>query len=213
MTGWVATVTASTSATDKIDAEVIDDYISSVAGYYGVDTSDVIVSTTYGASGSMSMTIPSDVSEDELVDVITASIANSLGVHPQDVNVSVDMETGVVEFTVTSENFNDAAADQFDLSNDQYKNDIIATIENALPSVTVDDYGISDDVVATIEFTVDADKATNDLTQAAFQTEELFSSFADVDVSTSYLTQAPTMIPSLSPTTSLPSAAPSITGM
>ena len=161
----------------------------------------------------MWITILSEVSETDLIDVITTSIANSLGVHPQDVDVSIDMETGDVEFTVTSENFNDAAADQFDLSNDQYRNNIIDGITSALPSVTVDNYSVLDGITATIDFTVDADVATNDLTQAAFQAEQLFSSFDEVDVLNAFLTKAPTMIPSVSPTTSLPSAAPSITGI
>ena len=65
-------------------------------------------------------------------------------------------------------------------------------------------------MTATLEFTVDANDADNDLTQAAWETEQMLSDF-DVEVESTYVTQAPTFVPSASPATSLPTASPSIT--
>ena len=65
-----------------------------------------------------------------------------------------------------------AGANRNDLDRVTTENDIISAIEAALPSVSVTAYGVSDDISATIEFEVDADEATNDLTQAAYQSEE-----------------------------------------
>eukprot|EP00493_Phyllostaurus_siculus_P003001 UN03014 len=53
--------------------------------------------------------------------------------------------------------------------------------------------------------------ASNDLTQAAWQSEQLLSGFAVV-VDSSYVTHAPSFVLSSKPTTSLPSASPSLTG-
>eukprot|EP00492_Amphilonche_elongata_P004929 TRINITY_DN547_c0_g1_i1.p1 TRINITY_DN547_c0_g1~~TRINITY_DN547_c0_g1_i1.p1 ORF type:complete len:233 (-),score=33.63 TRINITY_DN547_c0_g1_i1:72-770(-) len=181
MSGWVSTVSASSTTSEELSQSVVDDYTVTLADYYGVLEEEINVVTTYEATGSMSVTIPDDVNEEALVDAITDSIATSLGVHPQNVGVTVDMQTGDVEFSVTSNSFNEAAGNQFDLDNEQYQNSIVSSIESTVPSVTVDSYEVANDVTATLEFTVDADAATNDLTQAAWQSEQLLSGF-DVSI-------------------------------
>ena len=180
MTGWVATVTAATVATTELDEDTITDFATNVADFYGVDPTEVSTSTIYESSGSLSMSIPDDLSEAELTDVITSSIAESLGVHPQNVEVNVDMETGEVEFVITSDSFANAAGISFDLDNYQYQEEIIASIETSIP-VSVETFDSSEDVTATLEFTIDADSASNDLTQAAWLSEQLLSDF-DVTV-------------------------------
>ena len=182
ITGWVATVSASTTTTESIEQSTIDSYTSDIADYYGVDVNDVEVTTSYAATGTMTITVPETATEEELVDAITTSIADSLGVHPGDIDVSVDMETGAVEFTVTSDEYEDAAATQFDLENDQTQSAIVNAIETAVPDVTVDSYDVSDDVTASIEFVIDANDASNDLTQAGWQSEQLLSDFDNVNV-------------------------------
>eukprot|EP00492_Amphilonche_elongata_P004930 TRINITY_DN547_c0_g1_i2.p1 TRINITY_DN547_c0_g1~~TRINITY_DN547_c0_g1_i2.p1 ORF type:complete len:256 (-),score=62.84 TRINITY_DN547_c0_g1_i2:2-769(-) len=211
MSGWVSTVSASSTTSEELSQSVVDDYTVTLADYYGVLEEEINVVTTYEATGSMSVTIPDDVNEEALVDAITDSIATSLGVHPQNVGVTVDMQTGDVEFSVTSNSFNEAAGNQFDLDNEQYQNSIVSSIESTVPSVTVDSYEVANDVTATLEFTVDADAATNDLTQAAWQSEQLLLDLMS-PLKTQYVTEAPTLIPSVRPTTSLPTEAPSLTG-
>ena len=210
--GWVATATATSVTTEEVDPAVIDDYADDLAEFYGVEAEDVTVTTTYEATGTMQVTIPDDVAEEELVDTIASSIAESLGVHPSDVEVIVDMETGEVEFTVTSDSFEEATSNQFGLDNTNIQNAITDGIQEAIPEAIVEELKVSEDIGATLEFTVDANDAANDRTQAAFQSEELLSEFGDVTVEMAYVTTAPTFAPSISPTTSLPTSAPSITG-
>ena len=90
------------------------------------------------------------------------------------------MESGAVEFTISSNDFNEAASAQFDLSNDQFQESIVSGIESVLPTIVVDAYEVDDNIVASIEIVVDANNAENDLTQAAWQSEQLL---ADFDVS------------------------------
>ena len=181
ISGWVSTVRASTAATSAIDQNIIDNYASEISDYYGVDASDVTVSTNYETSGTLSLTIPENVSQLELTDAVTASLADSLGVHSQNVEVTVDMETGDVEFTIISDTFNNAAGVSFDLNNYQNQDEITDLIQDALPGVSVDVLDMSEDVSVGIEITIDADDAENDLTQAAWQSEQLLSDF-DVSV-------------------------------
>jgi hypothetical protein len=89
------------------------------------------------------------------------------------------------------------------LENDQYQESIISGIEYALPMITIDNYDVNDGVIAALEIVVDANEASNDLTQATWQAEQLLSDF-DVNVNNVYLTYSPTLVPSIDPTTSLP---------
>ena len=178
--GWVATVTATAVATGEVDENTVEDYATDIAEYYGVAPDEVTVTTTYGAGGSMQVTIPDDISEVELVDAITNSIAESLGVHPSDVDVVVDMETGEVEYTVSSDNYLDAATNQFDLGRPQVQDAIAEAIQEAVPSVTIEEIEVDEEVNATLEFIVDANDASRNLEQAAYQSEQLLSDFGDV---------------------------------
>ena len=44
-----------------------------------------------------------------------------------------------------------------------------------MPSISMEEFDVFDQIDATIEFVVDADDAANDLTQAAFQSEQFLS--------------------------------------
>ena len=211
MAGWVASVDATASVTTSIDASVIAEYEAAIAGYYGVSSDSISSTTTYSTGGSFVMAIPDDTSEEVIVNAVVVSVSAAIGAHPSDVDVVVDMESGLIEFTVNSESYSEAAEAKFDLENDGYQYAIVADIVGSVPDSSVESITISDVIEAEIEYTIDADDATQDRTQAAFRTEELLSDF-DVEVKNVYITHAPTLVPSLSPSTSVPSASPSITG-
>jgi hypothetical protein len=211
MIGWITTISASTSTTTELNADLVNSYANEVVDFYGVEPTDVSITTSYESSGSISLTISDDVPESEIVDTITSSIANSLGVHPQNVKVDVDMETGEVEFFITSDSFSDAAGVTFSLDNYQYQSDIIEEIEAGLSLVEIGSFDTSKEVIASIDFIIDANNAANDLTQASWQSQQLLSGF-EVRIENSYVTHAPTFTPSIEPTSSLPTRAPSLTG-
>eukprot|EP00493_Phyllostaurus_siculus_P000966 UN00971 len=58
-------------------------------------------------------------------------------------------------------------------------------IESAIPALFVDSFEVNDEVVASIEISVDANNAENHLTQAAWQSEQLLADF-DVDVKNAF---------------------------
>ena len=125
----------------------------------------------------MNLNIPSDISEDELVDTIASRVAESLGIHPSEVDVEIDMESGEVTFTVKSDDFLEAGSAVLDLANEDIQEDIASRIEDALPEVSVEQYEISDEITATVEFAVNANDAENNLSQAEWRTSELLSEF------------------------------------
>jgi hypothetical protein len=158
------------------------------------------------------ITIPNNISESELIDTVITSLADALGTHPQNVEVTIDMENGEVEFTVISPTFSEAAEVLFDLNAYQNQDDITTSIQDKLPGVSVDDLTTIEDVSVAFDIMVDANNAERDLTQAAWQSQQLLSGF-DVTVENVYVTHAPTLAPSQPPSTSIPSQAPSITGI
>ena len=186
VTGLVATVTASTSTTEALDSSEVSAYTDSVAEYYGVDADDVSTTVAYSTSGSMVVSVPEGVTEEELSNSVQDSLATALGVHPQNVNVEVDLETGEVTFTVTSDDFETIQEAQFNLENENIQEEIASGIVEDIPEAVVDSISVSEETTATIEFTVDADEASNDVTQAAWQTEQLLSEEVDVEVDSKF---------------------------
>lgn len=175
--GWISTLTATSIATNQHPTSEIESYVSDVAEFYGVDHSSIDIETSYEVSGEMLVMIPNNVSESELTEAIKISVAESLEVHPSNVDVVINMETGEVDFTISSDVFNEAASVRFDLNKDQYEESIVNEIENAIPSIIVDRYDVNDDVVFVFEIVVDANEAENDLTQAEWHSEQLLSDF------------------------------------
>lgn len=208
----MATVNAIAIATQGFDDTILDDYTLNIANIYGINPNDVTPIVKYEATGSMIISIPESVTEEDIVDTLTSSIADALDIHPSNVAVNIDLDSGEVEFVIATEEFNEALGVQFDLEKVQTQNEIINSIENVIPSATIEEYNISNDVTAMIEFTVDANESNNDLTQAAWKSEQLLSDF-DVTVESKYLTYSPTFFPSKSPTTSIPTRSPSLTGL
>eukprot|EP00493_Phyllostaurus_siculus_P018869 UN19167 len=99
----------------------------------------------------MIISIPDSVTEMELNDAVTNSIAESLGVHPSDIEVTVDMITGEVEFYNCRGRFLMKRLVFNSISKmDKIKNEIISAIEDAIPSVEVEEYNVSDDVTAMV---------------------------------------------------------------
>ena len=181
LTGLVSIVVATTSTTSDLDAETIGVFTDSVADYYGVNESDVMTTIVYAASGLMTISIPEGTPEQNIVDSVTISIVEALGIHESDVSVVLDMETGIVEFSISSGSYIEAAEHAFDLNSDVSEALITSAIETAIPEGTIVSYGILDTVEASVEFIIDANEAENDLTQAEFLTEQLLDEF-DVDI-------------------------------
>ena len=182
LSGWVASISATSTTQSEISTNEINNYASEVAEYYGVDPSEVTATAIYSTSGSMQLSIPSDIQQLELEEAITASIAEVLGVHSSDILVEVDMDTGGVTYLVASNDFETIADSQFALAAETTQNAIIDEIEDVISSVVVESVDVANEIEATIEIVVDADNARNDLTQAAWRSEELLSDFGNVIV-------------------------------
>eukprot|EP00493_Phyllostaurus_siculus_P006853 UN06924 len=86
----------------------------------------------------MSVSMTDDIAEEIIVDAITNSIAESLGVHSSDIDVVIDMTTGEVEFVVTSDEYMEIVASQLVLHNGRQIDSMIDNIESILPSISIE---------------------------------------------------------------------------
>ena len=153
-------------------------YVADIAGFYGVNEStDVTATVVYSSSGTLTMTIPDGISEADIIETVTESLVDALGIHASDVAVEVDMETGDVIFVVSSATYDEATELSYYLGDED---SIISAIEAGVPSSSVIDYSVSEEIEAVVELTIDASDASRDLTAATFQTEEYFSDFDGV---------------------------------
>ena len=96
--------------------------------------------------------------EDEIVNELTNALANSLGVHVKDVEVSYNATSGEATFTVLSSNYDDLENLQNTISEPGFVNVVNSNIED-LVLVNADAITVSDEIVATVDMTVDLTKS------------------------------------------------------
>ena len=96
----MASVTISGTATEELAVEEIANITSELAEIYGVDPSEVETTVDYVASGTLDVTIPDDVSEEDAIAALQDSISDVLGVHTSDVVVTIE-DDGTVSYSVT----------------------------------------------------------------------------------------------------------------
>ena len=98
------------------------------------------------------MTVSAEgLTDEEVITSIEEALANELNVHPSDVEVEYDSETGVVTYTITS--------DDAESLNDVISDMQTETFDNALDIIdglSIDDYVAPDDITATVDVVVDA---------------------------------------------------------
>ena len=143
----------------------MQDIVQKVATAYGVEEDDVALEVTYETSGSMDIEFTGDISEEELREVIQDELANLLGIHES--NIEVTIENGTAKFTIKSESAELAKEIQSALSSESSAATLAGAISTSLPSVTVSDIQVGDEVVLDVIVTVDTTSASNNLEEAS----------------------------------------------
>ena len=99
---------------------------------------------------------------------------------------------------MTSDGSDYASFYQSRLASESLQNGLKSAIEVEIPGLSVEEMHISEDIRQVLEFTIDANDSSRDLSEAALEAEELMSTLGAVNVDTEYLTQSPTLFPSTS---------------
>ena len=93
------------------------------------------------------MIVDEDLTEQDIVDSITSSLAEELNIHPSNVEVSYDPETGVVIYTIKN--------DDIDTLEDSVRTMQESGFEDSLP-LNVQSYEAPESIVVSVDVTVDA---------------------------------------------------------
>jgi hypothetical protein len=101
------------------------------------------------------------MSEEELVSALENSIATILELHPSDISVLVDSETGFAMYTISSANAEDASELQESLQDNIIVDAFGSMLSNQLPVITNVSIDPMDGVYVDVQLIVDATNSLN----------------------------------------------------
>ena len=145
--------------------------VDEIAETYGVDPEDVTADVIYQTTGSVSMDITGDVSEEEIIENLEAELSAILGIHEG--NVEVTIVDDVAYYTITSDSAEDAQDLMESLQEPDSFDALFASISESLP-IVVTSVSVNDDIEAEVVVTVDTTGAENNLNNAAELIQESF---------------------------------------
>ena len=139
-----------------------------------------------------------------------------MNIHSSDVEITIDPETGVATYIVSSESAEDALELQGILQEESTNDAIAENVANSIPELTElqinPEYGVFADVTLTVDATnVDDSDASIEAFEADYGDQ--WSVVGESVFITSAPTELPSSSPIMAPTTIQPSAKPSITGL
>ena len=201
------------SVTGAIDASAYNNYLSAVAGYYGVSSDDVSSSLEYFFSGRMLIANENGESAEAVERAMKEMLSQTLGVALKYIVVDYNEFTGETTFEIAAESYTDASGAMFNLNTDQILTTLRTELSTELAGVTLSNMVVSANIVARLKMEVDANLSEENLTVATYLAEDMLKKDGwQTDSTIFFRTSAPSLRPSVSPTTSIPSASPSITG-
>ena len=127
----------------------------------------------------MKVDVPEGTSEEDVVNALVESIAETLGVHPSTIAVEYDPNTGEVVYTITSEDAETLAdiASVIEKDSQTFEDEVnanLASTDLALEKgieITVSDITSPTEIVAEIEVIVDATDSITDPKEAIDEIE------------------------------------------
>lgn len=125
-----------------------------VKSAFGVDEPELTIE--YERSCSMVVSIPDIVTEEEALGDIHNAIAKMVDVGPDNVELSLNMETDEVLYSVTTELFKDSERIRDTLNAD----DAIEKLNERTALIEVSSIPLHDDIRANIRVNIDADKTS-----------------------------------------------------
>ena len=147
------------TVSSELETSDLKDITIELADIYGVDVSDIETTVDYIASGTLDVTIPDGLSEDEAVEVLRESISNVLGVHPKDVVVTID-ENGAVDYSVSGANYDEVASVQMIADQNDFARRITDELKEDDSLMSVESSTVNPDLEIMVSTTVDTTDAT-----------------------------------------------------
>ena len=143
ITGLILSLGLSLAVTEKYTTEQLNALEQQIQDIYDVTSENFVTEVEYTVTGALDLdNIPEYVSQEEIKEVVIASIAEELGVHPKDIEIiSVDMRTGNVVYEISSNTY-DGASEIQDQLKDVKVEDLEENIQDVIPEIIVDSNNI-----------------------------------------------------------------------
>ena len=181
--GMVISVDISTPTSSAINNAEIEELEAIVADSYGVDNEDVSSVTEYVTSGTLEITIPDTISEEEALEELTSALSTTLGINKDSISLSLDPESGEVFYMVTTDDYDRTNEVLLDLLSD----DIIDSLDTSV--VTIDSVNPSDEIVAEVNIMVNAEEVEVSLQQAENRINALLDDHYTSSISGNFFNQ------------------------
>ena len=137
ITGSVVFIEMNTMVTSPLTEEELASVVTNAESSFDVHPGSVEADVSYDISGTVAMkTDGSDFSDEELTSALQNSIADALNVHPSDVDIVVNPKSGVVAYTISSANIEDAITLQDALQSGTASAVITEAVSNSIPSIS-----------------------------------------------------------------------------
>ena len=191
----------------------VTDLVNVVKSSFGTD--DVKVSVSYSTEGSLSFSATADVSDAEILEQLKSALAESLGVRPENIEVTLDRENGTATYKVLANDAESLVVLDDIVNSADFLSSTNAFLSNA--GLSVSSVTAPGDVFVKLDITADSDTVLDLDGAIADAVGKIGNKGYTVDpplvrfVSSSP-TDVPSTTPSGSPVTSIPTAAPSFTG-
>ena len=160
--GLVISVDFTTSTTASFNDSEVFELESIIVQSYGVDEDSLSTSVEYNTAGTMTISVPADMSSDEAVSILTDMFAKALLISEDDISLFLDSETDEVSYTITSSDYESASnvLDTLQIEN------ILNVIDTESDGVIINSLHVIDEIIGAIIVTVDADEVSIPLQQA-----------------------------------------------
>ena len=136
ITGSVVFVELTKDVTASLTESEIQEIVEAAEEAFGLFPDNVEATVSYSISGTVDVSIDGEYEEEELVQALQESLATSLNVHASDVVVTVDPETGVISYEVTSASAEAATALQSALQTSDINGAILEGVTSVVPGIS-----------------------------------------------------------------------------
>merc|ERR1712048_264214 len=106
---------------------------------------DVVIETSYSMSGILNVTIPDDVSEEEIIEALEESLSELLGIHPSNIELEID-EDGKVIYTITDEEFTTIEDVQEKLNEPTFVDELESKVQEEIPEFEIQDVEVNSEI-------------------------------------------------------------------
>ena len=157
--GLVVSVDISRPATAALDESEINELLDVIANAYDVGSNDLPTTIEYITTGTMAIIIPDSSSTEEALNALTESLASTLGIDEDAIQLEIDPVSGEVTYSISTNDHTETTSildaleeiDDFEVQSDL---------------IIVRDVTPNSEIVAEISVVVNGDEATPMLQQA-----------------------------------------------